>query len=769
MFLTMTLAFGGAAGAATPAGTVISNQAIATYKDTADQDRQATSNIVYVTVQHVPAVEVTPSSAATVYVTAGQTVQFPFAVTNSSNGSDSYNVSVAESDSPSGPIVAGSLKLYQDINGNGVIDAGDVEVTSVGPVAAGNSIPLIAQFKVATDAKADDETKIQLTAVSQAGTSVQGTSGVITFVVATEGVVSATMQRDEAERKPGETITYTINLLNQGYTEIDEMTVELKAPANTTFVAGSITLNGVAAPDLDGLNITITGLNAGQAYEISYAVTVDEDAPAGYISNNAEVTVGDKKSSTNTVQVLVLQVVDVALEENGGVYAVDPTNVGIAYSFPYKVTNKGNASDTIHIDASIDNAWPVALYGSDGVTPLPKTGAQYTVGTLAVGASANFVVKVTVPVSVPSDLGTHTLTVTAKSTADSTKTNTKTATLSHVQGAAVSIVVDGDSIKSGNPGTTVDYQIKITNDSPATDLFQLSATYPRGYVVEYLDALGNPIADISVAAEETKDITVRVTIPAGAVPTTETIEVTVTSGNNSAVFATQDLTLKVNEVVAISLAPNRTSSANRGAFTTYDLTLTNLGNTTQTIDLGTILVGAGTQKLTYTFIDPDTNVAIGAQHSVPLAAGASKAIKVRVDVPTSVAVGYAEAVKVTGTIGGAEKDSATLTTTVTGGELQLTKSADVTTQKPGENIVYTLKAKNISVGTLKNVVLYEALPHHTTFVSASMDGVDLEYSADGGATWSATKPATVTHVKWVLTDGLSSNAEVTATLTVTVQ
>lgn len=783
--LSMALTFCGVAGAATPAGTLISNQAVATYKDTANQDRQATSNIVYVTVQHVPAVDVTPSDPATIYVVAGQTVQYPFTVTNTSNGPDSYSASVSEP-TPSGHIVDGTLKLYHDINGDGIIDAGDVAVTSVGPLAAGHSVGLIAQLQVKTIAEADDEMGIELRARSVADSSVEDLSGLITFRVATEGVVSATMQRDEAERAPGEQITYTINLLNQGYTEISEMKVGLQAPANTAFVAGSIKLNGipmVSPPDSLPCELTISDLNSGQAYEISYAVTVndgDPKAPAGWITNNATVQVtGKDKLSTNAVQVLVLQVAGVELAGNGGAYVVDPINVGSTYSFPYKVTNTGNAPDVINIDASIDNSWSVALYGSDGITPMPKTGTQHNVGALAAGASTSFVVKVTVPAAAPSDSATHTLTVTAKSATDGTKTDTQTTTLQNVQGAAVSIVVDtGDmASKSSNPGVAVEYKIQITNNSPITDLFQLSNTAdyhgytPGNFLVEYLDELGNPIADISVAAGGTKNVTVRVTVPASATPTSVPIDisVTATSGNNPSVDATVDLELSVDEVIGISLAPNRTGSANRGAFTTYELELRNLGNTQKDVELSTVLVGGGTPKLTYTFIDPNTTAAIGPIQTITLAVGASKTVKIRVDAPTSVAVNYMEAVKVTGTIGTVVEDSATLTTTITGGELQLTKSANVETQKPGDNIEYTVKAKNISVGTLTNVVIYEAIPTNTTFVSAAMVGATLSYSGDGGATWDDTKPATVTHVKWTLHNDLLSNAEATGTLTVKVK
>jgi len=107
------------------------------------------------------------------------------------------------------------------------------------------------------------------------------------------------------------------------------------------------------------------------------------------------------------------------------------------------------------------------------------------------------------------------------------------------------------------------------------------------------------------------------------------------------------------------------------------------------------------------------------------------------------------------------QDTATETTTIVGGDLRLTKSAktyvlnsttvrDATgaTALPGDEIEYTVEARNIGTGNLKQVVITDPLPSYTTFVSVSASatgfptGSVIFYSTDG-TTWSTTPPASV--------------------------
>ena len=111
--------FMGAAHAAAPlAGTSIGNQASAQYLDQAGITQNVTSNIVTTTVQQVAALTLTSNLSKT--VTAGSQVSYPLTLTNTGNGSDTYNLT--ENNIASGAFNFTSVTFYADANGDGVAD-----------------------------------------------------------------------------------------------------------------------------------------------------------------------------------------------------------------------------------------------------------------------------------------------------------------------------------------------------------------------------------------------------------------------------------------------------------------------------------------------------------------------------------------------------------------------------------------------------------------------------------------------------------------------
>jgi uncharacterized repeat protein (TIGR01451 family) len=110
---------------------------------------------------------------------------------------------------------------------------------------------------------------------------------------------------------PGDVLLYTITLQNSGNTPATGVVLTDDVPANTTYVAGSLTLNGlpVGQPDggvsplIAGVPISSTGLTpplpgpgqgtleAGGTARIEFSLRVDDGVPGGtLISNQAVVT-----------------------------------------------------------------------------------------------------------------------------------------------------------------------------------------------------------------------------------------------------------------------------------------------------------------------------------------------------------------------------------------------------------------------------------------------------------------------------------------------
>lgn len=78
----------------------------------------------------------------------------------------------------------------------------------------------------------------------------------------------------------------------------------------------------------------------------------------------------------------------------------------------------------------------------------------------------------------------------------------------------------------------------------------------------------------------------------------------------------------------------------------------------------------------------------------------------------------------------------------------------------GALLTYTLYYQNIGAGTATIVVLTDAIPAETAYITDSATGVDtVTYSHDGGRNYDLFQSEPVTHIKWELTGVLEPRAE----------
>lgn len=98
---------------------------------------------------------------------------------------------------------------------------------------------------------------------------------------------------DNADTNAGDTLLYTIELVEIGASEAANVSIADVIPANTTFVSGSLTVGGVVQSDPGGGTINLTGLTvpASGSLTIEFEVTVNGGTPVGtIISNSADIT-----------------------------------------------------------------------------------------------------------------------------------------------------------------------------------------------------------------------------------------------------------------------------------------------------------------------------------------------------------------------------------------------------------------------------------------------------------------------------------------------
>lgn len=502
--LAASIAFvaGGAAflpsahAAAPSAGTNISNIASASYTDSNGSNKTVTSNVVSTTVLQVASFTLIADQTQT--ANANGQVSLSHTLTNTGNGSDTFNVAVANNDTRDNTTDNydfSGLNVYLDANKDGVPDS-QTPVTSV-TLAAGESVNLIVQATTANNAAVDALGKLTVSAISGFDTSV--TAKNVDTVKITNGAVISLLKSasvsnvDATSSSPAaREVEYTLAYQNTGNTTATNVTITDVLPSSLTYVAGSATVNGTAvsdAADADGYNFTsgtatlvIPTVVANSSGVLKFKVRVNQNTPAGIITNIAEVdpdgpgAEGKTPSNPNDVTVLGVKkgtindsTADAFADGQASTAPADDvitksTTQGTPVTFgvtagggePIVVHNTGNVIEAFNISVN-KNSLPtgsiVELFKADGVTPLTDTNGDGVAdtGPIASGATYQVVAKVTLPSSYSSTTPISTILTTTPVT-NSTGTDTINLVIDKVVASTVDLH-NGDATNS--TGTVV--------------------------------------------------------------------------------------------------------------------------------------------------------------------------------------------------------------------------------------------------------------------------------------------------------------------------
>lgn len=567
-------AFVSSAHAAAPAaGTNISNIASASYTDSTGNTKTVSSNIVTTTV--LPVASFTLIADRTANANANNQVSLSHTLTNTGNGSDTFTVSVADVAASAGvdQYDFSSLKVYLDANKDGVPDS-QTPVTSV-TLAAGESVNLIVQATTPTTRaggaalSAGDEGKLTITAKSTLENTltatntdtVKITNGAVISVIKSASVTAI----DATQASPtAREVEYKLVYQNTGNTTATDVTVTDLLPAGLTYVANSAKLAGVTQTDgvdADGykfvettpgsgkgtVTLTIPTLAPNTTGTLTFKVRVDQNTPAGVITNIANVDPdgpsgpeGNTPSNPNDVNILSIkkgtindsqtdayadaektsatakdnQIVIASIKQ-GEVAEFSATGQG---GEPIVIHNTGNVSEefTVSVDKGTDGAGGlpagsiVTLYQADGVTPFISTGS------IPSGGTYNLVAKVTLPASYSTATAIKAI-LTTSPKSDATKTDKLDLVISQVTPATVDLH-NGDAsnttgsvagasgkdtgldidVRSTKPNQAVNFPLQVDNSGVTGDNFNLGIdpahALPAGWDVKFYvaDGSGNP-------------------------------------------------------------------------------------------------------------------------------------------------------------------------------------------------------------------------------------------------------------------------------------
>ena len=281
----------------TPAGTIISVHTEATYLNQAGEVIDTVSQTLTLTVGAVSGLAVTPDdSAASSTHTPRERITEVFRVCNTGNTPDSFILTRADISAP-----AALVALYFDLDGNGIVSAGDTPVivgTTASPSFYADRCLGVLVVADTNDAAAGSLVTLHLTAVAtgQGGTGKGAVDqGTIISAVGAGPIFSSPrnsqmaplMLVDGQERitaTPGQTLTYSLSFVNTGDTAARNALVVDQLPANLEYVPDSLVLGkGASAIEVVGgrLEVRLTEVALGQLVEIRFRARLSAKAIGG--------------------------------------------------------------------------------------------------------------------------------------------------------------------------------------------------------------------------------------------------------------------------------------------------------------------------------------------------------------------------------------------------------------------------------------------------------------------------------------------------------
>ncbi len=409
------------------------------------------------------------------------------------------------------------------------------------------------------------------------------------------------------EVRPGDTLTYTITITNQGPSDVLGATVSDIFPSELTGVSFSSTVvsGTVSGNSASGTGNIADTVNMAAGSVLRYTVTATvADSAMDELANTATVAVPDgtteldPSDNTSTDTDIVVDEVDLVITKSDGATTAIP---GQSVTYEIVVQNLGPRGAT---GAVVSDTFPALLSGvtfsssatggASGNTASGSGNLSETV-TLPANSSITYLVTGTIDPSAVGNL-VNTATVTAPPDVVDTNPANNSATDTDTLIPNVDLAVTkSNGVTSVEPNDVLTYEITVTNSGPSDVVgAQLQDTFPSGLIgINYTStaqggASGNTatgtgnlnetldlppgssityLVNATVSESATTDIlnTVTVAAPEGTVETNP--------DNNSA----SDLDTLIPGVDLSITKTNNTDRVFAGGTTTYTIVVRNSG------------------------------------------------------------------------------------------------------------------------------------------------------------------------------------------------
>ncbi|OIR23352.1 MAG: hypothetical protein BEU00_00450 [Marine Group III euryarchaeote CG-Epi3] len=650
---------------------------------TSEDGETVSSTSVTVKVIQLPALQVDKSGSSSRDVEAGKRVYYSFSVTNKGNAVDTFDLAVDDSSLPAGWDASLDQDTISNLGVNEKINLTDVLVV-----------------KAPNDAAAEEEVSIVVTISSEFNSSINSTYTSRSTVLQKYDPKVSIVGLDTLSAKPEEQVNFTIKIENLGNGE-DDIDLELIGGNSSWGQLGdsSFTLD---ANENDTTTLRVTPPK-------------DTEAKNGYILTIKGTSEDGTTITTRNIFVNVLQTYEVSVQVSGD--SSKKGDPGDELVFEITVKNKGNGEDTVSL----------SLEGG-------KSSWGSIVDEVELVSGETKTVNLTVNIDDDATVGDNDIIVNGTSEDNPSAFDTGTVKVSVNKQFKVDVVV---SSKSGDPGSTVAYDVRIQNEGTGNDTFTVNIDdYPAGWSV---DPVSFQVEDIPAGGE--KLVRLNVSIRSGEDNKAFTINLTASSDEaqkeNPPKYANKTVSIItiVNQEYWIDLSvadSDRTVEATVGVPVSITIDVDNLGTGDD------IIAMTNTPPEGWTGVDfsnPFINVAEGNQEEVTLT----------ITVPESTSKGdYSLVVKGVSDCEGCENgtkstDSITLTVKV-----DLSRGVEVSTdvteieKLPGTTASFTIDVKNTGDGADNLIV--SILDDDLGWAFSNTTSLTLDKDQTGSVTVNVTLP-----------------------------
>ena len=380
-----------------------------------------------------------------------------------------------------------------------------------------------------------------------------------------------------ASANPGQTISYTTTVTNNGPSTATSVVVTDVTPAGLAFVSNS-------GSCLTQFPCNVGTLAPTQTATITSTYTVASNFAGGSITNTASASsaVNDPNNADNTSSATtnIVQQADLGITKSGPPSA----SPGQLITYTVTVTNLGPSTATSVVVSDTTPAGLTFVSNSGACTgPYPCN-----IASIASGQSATITSMYSIPANYNGASVTNTASVTSAASDTNGANNTSTVTTPVAASADLSINKSGPA--SFTPGQSVTYTITVTNNGPlsATNVFVTDPT-PAGLTFGSNSGACTtsfPCALGTLTSGQSATITSTFNVPAGysgtSISNTATVSSSTNDANGSNDASTATTPLAAGGSIDLLVLKGGPATANSNSQITFQVSVSNNSSLTAT-------------------------------------------------------------------------------------------------------------------------------------------------------------------------------------------